>query len=183
MKKFSLGLIIAGAILTAATLFLPLLSLTAADTPETGIINGSGTPTYLYIFCENMYFNCALLSAGIIFVLCGIFCLLFPRTVSQCCGVKTTLTAVAVPAFSVSGIVFFVLANLSLWLGEQTKREMQTIWLGITVFVVSFICLLIYVILRVKKPSFKGTAIDILLALITVPFWYFFSNMLLFVII
>lgn len=183
MKKVSLALIIIGTLLIIAALCLHLFRLAMYDTPGSGTIGGSDTPTYSYIFRKNLSLNGALFSAGIILELCGIFRLIFPEAVKQCCSIKTTLTSVAASALSVTGIVFFALAHLSLLYGERTETEIQTVRAGITLFVLSFVCLLIYVILRVKKPSFKGTAIDFLLALITVPFWIFFSDLLLSVIL
>ncbi len=110
--------------------------------------------------------------------LCGLFSLIFTKTVDENCYAETSIIALALSA--IVGLGFYCV-NLFLscrFLTHPDKHpiaNLGSIILGILAFAIFIILLHFYSELRKTSPSKKGVFIDILFSFtFIVPFFFFF---------
>ena len=157
MKKFKIYssvCLISGLLLVLASVLVPIIKFSnyTAQNGSIGIIGGADGPTAIYLTSrllgERLLFALIL---GLTLFLCGGFCLVFKRTVTNNCRLKTTALSLIISFFGASGLVCFV------------------IWYSIVAFIITII---LYIKARKENFKIKGIVVDIITSIITLPTFF-----------
>lgn len=185
MKKINIFSLITGIIGVGciASFVIPVIValVNQSQSNSIGIIGGGDNPTMNFILSRLVGTLPGLaFLLGVPLVLSSIFALIFKKTVSNCCSLKTTILSVLISAMVSAGFFCFINCFLIAALGEVHEYPRQYPWSvagNIIAFVATLLLLALYIFMRTKKPSGKGVIIDILTVAIYVPFMFLvFAN-------
>lgn len=181
MKKSNLFSLITGILgVGCISLFaIPVIFVLVnpAQSSSLGIIGGADTPTINFIMsCLVGTWQGLCFMLGVPLVLTALFAIIFKKTVSNHCSLKTTITALLISAMAGAEAGCFINCFLIAAMGQMHKHPIQYPWsvAGTTVAFVAILGLLaLYIFkLRAKKPSGKGVVIDMLTAAVYFPFMF-----------
>lgn len=181
MKKINIFSLVTGIIgvlcilVAAIPIILVLTNFGGAN--DIGIIGGADTPTINFIMsCLVGTWQGLCFMLGVPLVLTALFAIIFKKTVSNHCSLKTTITALLISAMVGAEAGCFINCFLIAATGQMHKHPIQYPWsvAGTTVAFVAILGLLaLYIFkLRAKNPSGKGIAIDMLTAAVYFPFMF-----------
>lgn len=177
MKKYKIYssiALISGLLLALASVLVPIIKLSnyTAQNGSIGIIGGADKPTLLFLLKYSDGHLLFALILGLTLFLCGGFCLVFKRTVTNNCKLKTTVLSLIISFFGAAGLVCFFI-----WYSIVAFHEMSihpiayplSIFAGL-LSLIGFVTATIFYI-RVRKTNIKpkGIIIDILTSIITLP--------------
>ena len=178
MKKLNLFSLVTGIIGALCIVFAVATIVIAVNQPANegsiGIIGGVDTPTINFIMsCLVGTWQGLCFMLGVPLVLTALFAIIFKKTVSNHCSLKTTITALLISAMVGAEAGCFINCFLIAATGQMHKHPIQYPWsvAGTTVAFVAILGLLaLYIFkLRVKNPRGKGIAIDMLTAAVYFP--------------
>ena len=175
LKRYSLAALASGAVLCIGSFVVPFILTFRASSGQgsVGIIGGADGPTAQFLTMQllSSWPGClAFLSAAL--VLSGLFCLIFSKTVTHVCSVKTSAVALGLSATGGAGLYCFFL-----WLAMTAFHETGKHPIAYPVSVAGgLLCLTGFVALlvlyfreRKQKWSWGGLAIDVATAVIYLP--------------
>ena len=181
MKKFKIYssvCLISGLLLVLASVLVPIIKFSnyTAQNGSIGIIGGADGPTAIYLTSrllgERLLFALIL---GLTLFLCGGFCLVFKRTVTNNCRLKTTALSLIISFFGASGLVcFFIWYSIVAFL-EMSKHPISyqlSIIGGIFSLVAFIITIILYIKARKENFKIKGIVVDIITSIITLPTFF-----------
>ena len=109
-KIYSYIALISGLLLVLASVLVPIIKLSnyTAQNGSIGIIGGADGPTAIYLTSHLLGERLLLtLILGLTLFLCGGFCLVFKRTFTNNCRLKTTALSLIISFFGASGLSCF----------------------------------------------------------------------------
>ena len=137
-----------------------------------GIIGGADKPTLLFLLKYSDGHLLFALILGLTLFLCGGFCLIFKRTVTNNCRLKTTALSLIISFFGASGLsCFFIWYSIVAFL-EMSMHPIAyplSIIGGILSLVAFIIAIILYIKARKEHFKIKGIIIDILRSITTLP--------------
>ena len=175
LKRYSLGALIAGVVLFVGSFVVPwvLAFRLSAGQGSVGIIGGADGPTAQFLTLQllSRWPGClAFLSAAL--VLSGLFCLIFSKTVTQVCFVKTSAVALGLSAIGGAGLYCFFL-RLAMTAFHETGKHPIAYPVSVAgglLCLTGFVALLVlYFRERKQKWFWGGIAIDVATAVIYLP--------------
>ena len=181
MKKYkiysSIALIL-GLLLVLASVLVPIIILSSytAQNGSIGIIGGADGPTAIYLTSR-------LLGGRLLFTLileltlflCGGFCLVFKRTVTNNCRLKTTALSLVISFFGAMGLAcFFIWYSIVVFhkMSMSPISYPSSIIGGIFSLVAFIITIILYIKARKENFKIKGIVIDIMTSIITLPAFF-----------
>ena len=177
MKKYKIYssiALISGLLLVLASVLVPIIKLSnyTARNGSVGIIGGADAPTLLFLLRYSDGHLLFALILGLTLFLCGGFCLVFKRTVTNNCKLKTTVLSLIISFFGASGLAcFFIWYSIVAFL-EMSMHPIAyplSIIGGIFSLVAFIITIILYIKARKKNLKPKGIVIDILTSITTLP--------------
>lgn len=181
MKKFKIYSsisLISGLLLVLASVLVPIIKLSnyTAQNGSVGIIGAADGPTAIYITSHLLGGRLILmLILGLTLFLCGGFCLVFKRTVTNNCKLKTTVLSLIISFFGSSGLsCFFIWYSIVAFL-EMSKHPISyllSIIGGIFSLVAFIITIILYIKARKENFKIKGIVVDIITSIITLPTFF-----------
>ena len=178
-KVFSVAMLISGLLFLLigfALFYFALQSYTSVN-DGLGIIGGADVPTYQFVLIQSIKgWPLCLILFGAAFLITGVFCLIFKKTVTQSCSIPTS--AIAAVLSLVGGLG---LTCVFLWFAIASFHEMSkypvvypaSISLGLLCFFVFIGLLIFYAFLRKAHWSIKGLLIDLFTAVLYLPACFF----------
>ena len=181
MKKFKIYssiALISGLLLALASVLVPIIKLSnyTAQNGSIGIIGGADGPTAIYVTSQLL--GGSLLFAlilGLTLLLCGGFCLIFKRTVTDVCKLKTTALSLIISFFGASGLSCFFIWYSIVAFHEMSKHPISyplSIIGGILSLVAFIITIILYIKVRKENFKIKGIVVDIITSIITFPTFF-----------
>ena len=131
MRKFKIYssiALISGLLLALASVLVPIIKLSnyTAQNGSIGIIGGADGPTAIYLTNRLLDGRLLLiLILGLTLLLCGGFCLIFKRTVTNVCKLKTTALSLIISFFGASGLSCFFIWYSSVAFHEMSKHPIS----------------------------------------------------------
>lgn len=181
MKKFKIYssiVLISGLLLALTSVLVPIIKLSnyTAQNGSIGIIGGADGPTAIYLTSrllgERLLFALIL---GLTLFLCGGFCLVFKRTVTNNCRLKTTALSLIISFFGASGLsCFFIWYSIVAFL-EMSMHPIAyplSIIGGIFSLVAFIITIILYIKARKENFKIKGIVVDVITSIITLPIFF-----------
>lgn len=179
-KVFSVAMLISGLLflLIGFALFYFALQSYASVDDGLGIIGGADVPTYQFMLIQSIKgWPLCLILFGTAFLITGLFCLIFKKTVTQSCSIPTSVIAAVL-----SMVVGLGLTCVSFWFVVLAFLEFPHFPLSfLSSILLSLVCLLafidliiLYVHLRKAHWSIKGLLIDLFTAVLYLPPCFFF---------
>lgn len=181
MKKFKIYssvCLISGMLLVLASVLVPIIKLSnyTAQNGSVGIIGGADGPTAIYITSHLLGGRLILtLILGLTLFLCGGFCLVFKRTVTNNCKLKTTVLSLIMSFFGSSGLSCFFIWYSIVAFHEMPKHPISyplSIIGGIFSLVAFIITIILYIKVRKENFKIKGIVVDIITSIITFPTFF-----------
>ena len=181
MKKFKIYssiVLISGLLLALTSVLVPIIKLSnyTAQNGSIGIIGGADGPTAIYVTSQLLGGH--LLSAlilGLTLFLCGGFCLIFKRTVTNNCRLKTTALSLIISFFGASGVSCCFIWYSIVAFHEMSKHPISyplSIIGGILSLVAFIITIILYIKARKEHFKIKGIVVDIITSIITLPTFF-----------
>lgn len=180
MKKYKIYssiALISGLLLALASVLVPIIKLSnyTAQNGSIGIIGGADKPTLLFLLKYSDGHLLFALILGLTLFLCGGFCLVFKRTVTNNCRLKTTALSLIISFFGASGLsCFFIWYSVVAFL-EMSKHPISyplSIIGGIFSLVAFIITIILYIKARKEHFKIKGIVVDIITSIITLPTFF-----------
>ena len=180
MRKFKIYssiALISGLFLALASVLVPIIKLSnyTAQNGSVGVIGGADAPTLLFLLRYSDGHLLFALILGLTLFLCGGFCLVFKRTVTNNCRLKTTALSLIISFFGASGLVsFFIWYSIVAFL-EMSKHPISyplSIIGGIFSLVAFIITIILYIKARKENFKIKGIVVDIITSIITLPTFF-----------
>ena len=112
---------------------------------------------------------------GLTLFLCGGFCLVFKRTVTNNCRLKTTALSLIISFFGASGVSCCFIWYSIVAFHEMSKHPISyplSIIGGILSLVAFIITIIIYIKARKEHFKIKGIVVDIITSIITIPTFF-----------
>ena len=181
MKKFKIYssvCLISGLLLVLASVLVPIIKFSnyTAQNGSIGIIGGADGPTAIYITSHLLGGRLILtLILGLTLFLCGGFCLIFKRTVTNNCRLKTTALSLIISFFGASGVSCCFIWYSIVAFHEMSKHPISyplSIIGGILSLVAFIITIIIYIKARKEHFKIKGIVVDIITSIITIPTFF-----------
>ena len=181
MKKFKIYssvCLISGLLLVLASVLVPIIKFSnyTAQNGSIGIIGGADGPTAIYITSHLLGGRLILtLILGLTLFLCGGFCLIFKRTVTNNCRLKTTALSLIISFFGASGVSCCFIWYSIVAFHEMSKHPISyplSIIGGILSLVAFIITIIIYIKARKEHFKIKGIVVDIITSIITLPTFF-----------
>lgn len=177
-KTYSSVCLISGLLLVLASVLVPIIKLSnyTAQNGSIGIIGGADGPTAIYVTSQLL--GGSLLFALILvltLLLCGGFCLIFKRTVTDVCKLKTTALSLIISFFGASGLSCFFIWYSIVAFHEMSKHPISyplSIIGGILSLVAFIITIILYIKVRKENFKIKGIVVDIITSIITFPTFF-----------
>ena len=181
MKKFKIYssiVLISGLLLALTSVLVPIIKLSnyTAQNGSIGIIGGADGPTAIYLTSrllgERLLFALIL---GLTLFLCGGFCLVFKRTVTNNCRLKTTALSLIISFFGASGLSCFLIWYSIVAFLEMSMHPIAyplSIIGGIFSLVAFIITIILYIKARKENFKIKGIVIDVITSIITLPIFF-----------
>ena len=181
MKKFKIYssiVLISGLLLALTSVLVPIIKLSnyTAQNGSIGIIGGADGPTAIYLTSrllgERLLFALIL---GLTLFLCGGFCLVFKRTVTNNCRLKTTALSLIISFFGASGLSCFLIWYSIVAFLEMSMHPIAyplSIIGGIFSLVAFIITIILYIKARKENFKIKGIVIDVITSIITIPIFF-----------
>ena len=181
MRKFkiysSIALIL-GLLLALVSVLVPIIKINefTAQNGSIGIIGGADGPTAIYLTSHLLGGRLILtLILGLTLFLCGGFCLIFKRTVTNNCRLKTTALSLIISFFGASGVSCCFIWYSIVAFHEMSKHPISyplSIIGGILSLVAFIITIIIYIKARKEHFKIKGIVVDIITSIITIPTFF-----------
>ena len=180
MKKFKIYssiVLISGLLLALTSVLVPIIKLSnyTAQNGSIGIIGGADAPTLLFLLRYSDGHLLFALILGLTLFLCGGFCLVFKRTVTNNCRLKTTALSLIISFFGASGLsCFFIWYSIVAFL-EMSMHPIAyplSIIGGIFSLVAFIITIILYIKVRKENFKIKGIVVDIITSIITLPTFF-----------
>lgn len=178
LKRCSIAALIAGVVLFVGSFVIPFILTFRASAGQgsVGIIGGADGPTAQFLTMQllSRWPGClAFLSAAL--VLTGLFCLIFSKTVTQVCFVKTSAVALGLSAIGGAGLYCFFL-----WLAMAAFHETGKHPIAYPVSVAGgVLCLMgflgllvLYFRERKQKWCWGGIVIDVATSILYLPTFF-----------
>lgn len=171
MKKFKIYssiVLISGLLLALTSVLVPIIKLSnyTAQNGSIGIIGGADGPTAIYLTSrllgERLLFALIL---GLTLFLCGGFCLVFKRTVTNNCRLKTTALSLIISFFGASGLSCFLIWYSIVAFLEMSMHPIAyplSIIGGIFSLVAFIITIILYIKARKENFKIKGIVVDVI---------------------
>lgn len=180
MKKFkiySFIALISGLLLVLASVLVPIIKLSnyAAQNGSVGIIGGADAPTLLFLLKYSDGHLLFALILGLTLFLCGGFCLVFKRTVTNNCRLKTTALSLIISFFGATGLACFFIWYSIVVFHEMSMHPIAyplSIIGGIFSLVAFIITIILYIKSRKGNLKIKGIILDIITSIITLPIFF-----------
>ena len=181
MKKFKIYssiVLISGLLLALTSVLVPIIKINefTAQNGSIGIIGGADGPTAIYLTSrllgERLLFALIL---GLTLFLCGGFCLVFKRTVTNNCRLKTTALSLIISFFGASGLSCFLIWYSIVAFLEMSMHPIAyplSIIGGIFSLVAFVSTIVFYVRARKDNLNVKGIIVDIITSIITLPTFF-----------
>lgn len=181
MKKFKIYssiVLISGLLLALTSVLVPIIKLSnyTAQNGSIGIIGGADGPTAIYLTSrllgERLLFALIL---GLTLFLCGGFCLVFKRTVTNNCRLKTTALSLIISFFGASGLSCFLIWYSIVAFLEMSMHPIAyplSIIGGIFSLVAFIITIILYIKARKENFKIKGIVVDVITSIITLPIFF-----------
>ena len=181
MKKFKIYssvCLISGLLLVLASVLVPIIKFSnyTAQNGSIGIIGGADGPTAIYLTSrllgERLLFALIL---GLTLFLCGGFCLVFKRTVTNNCRLKTTALSLIISFFGAAGLSCFLIWYSIVVFHEMSEHPISyplSIIGGIFSLVAFIITIILYIKARKENFKIKGIVVDIITSIITLPTFF-----------
>ncbi len=178
MRKFKIYssiALISGLLLALASVLVLIIILSnyTAQNGSIGIIGGADGPTAIYItsrlFGGHLLFT---LIFGLTLFLCGGFCLIFKKTVTNNCRLKTTALSLIISFFGASGLSCFIIWYSIVVFFEMSMHPIAypfSIFAGLLSLFAFITAIKFYIRERKKNPKPKGIVIDVLTSITTLP--------------
>ena len=184
MRKFKIYssiALISGSFLALASVLVPIIKLSnyTSQNGSIGIIGGADKPTLLFLLKYSEGHLLFALILGLTLFLCGGFCLIFKRTVTNVCRLKTTALSLIISFFGAAGLSCFFIWYSIIVFHEMSKHPISyplSIIGGILSFVAFIITIILYIKARKENFKIKGIVIDILTSIITLPTFFLVCN-------
>ena len=175
LKRYSLAALASGVVLFVGSFVVPFILTFRASAGQgsVGIIGGADGPTAQFLTMQllSRWPGClAFLSAAL--VLSGLFCLIFSKTVTHVCSVKTSAVALGLSATGGAGLYSFFLWLVMTAFHETGKHPIAypVSVAGGLLCLMGFVALLVlYFRERKQKWCWGGIAIDVATAVIYLP--------------
>ncbi len=177
-KIYSFIALISGLLLVLASILVPIIILSnyTAQNGSIGIIGGADGPTAIYLTSRllggRLLFTLIL---GLTLFLCGGFCLIFKRTITNNCRLKTTALSLVISFFGAMGLTCFFIWYSIVVLHKMSMSPISypsSIIGGIFSFVAFIITIILYIKARKENFKIKGIVIDIMTSIITLPAFF-----------
>lgn len=181
MKKiniFSLVTGILGALcLLVAAIPIILVLTKFGGANDIGVIGGADTPTAIHVAYVVMDgWPVLALWLGVPLILTSLFTVIFKKTTANCLTVKTSVTAILISAMCGAGAFSCMqLFLMNLFGADENPVAYPCFKAAAVIAIVAFVFLVAQYCFKFRKakPSAKGVIIDILTAIVYVPFMYF----------
>ena len=177
-KIYSSIALISGLLLALASVLVPIIKLSnyTAQNGSVGIIGGADGPTAIYLTNRLLDGRLLLiLILGLTLLLCGGFCLIFKRTVTNVCKLKTTALSLIISFFGASGLSCFFIWYSIVAFHEMSKHPISyplSIIGGIFSLVAFITTIILYIKVRKENFKIKGIVVDIITSIITLPTFF-----------
>lgn len=176
-KIYSYIALISGLLLVLASVLVPIIKLSnyTAQNGSVGIIGGADAPTLLFLLRYSDGHLLFALILGLTLFLCGGFCLVFKRTVTNNCKLKTTVLSLIISFFGASGVSCCFIWYSIVAFHEMSKHPISyplSIIGGILSLVAFIITIIIYIKARKEHFKIKGIVVDIITSIITIPTFF-----------
>ena len=180
MRKFKIYssiALISGLLLALTSVLVPVIKLSnyTAQNGSVGIIGGTDAPTLLFLLKYSDGHLLFALILGLTLFLCGGFCLVFKRTVTNNCRLKTTALSLIISFFGASGLSCFFIWYSIVAFHEMPKHPISyplSIIDGIFSLVAFIIAIILYIKARKEHFKIKGIVVDIITSIITLPTFF-----------
>lgn len=177
MRKFKIYssiALISGLLLALTSVLVPVIKLSnyTAQNGSVGIISGTDAPTLLFLLKYSDGHLLFALILGLTLFLCGGFCLVFKRTVTNNCRLKTTALSLLISFFGASGLACFFIWYSIVVFHEMSMHPIAypcSIFVGLLSLVAFITAIIFYIRVRKKNLKPKGIIIDILTSITTLP--------------
>ncbi len=185
MRKFKIYssiALISGLFLALASVLVPIIKLRnyTSQNGSIGIIGGADGPTAIYLTTRLLDGRLLLiLILGLTLFLCGGFCLIFKRTVTNVCKLKITALSLIISFFGASGLSCFFIWYSIVAFHEMSMHPIAyplSIIGGILSLVAFIVTIILYIKERKENFKIKGIVIDILTSIITLPTFFLVCN-------
>ena len=182
MKKINIFSLITGIIGVGciASFVIPVIValVNQSQSNSIGIIGGGDNPTMNFILSRlvgTWQGLCFML--GVPLILTSLFTVIFKKTTANCLTVKTSVTAILISAMFAVVVYSFSCFYPAMVIGSLHWHPVAYPC-HIAAFVIALVALVILIAqycfkFRKAKPSAKGVIIDILTAIVYMPFMYF----------
>ena len=173
-KIYSYIALISGLLLALASVLVPIIKLSnyTAQNGSVGIIGGADAPTLLFLLRYSDGHLLFALILGLTLFLCGGFCLVFRRTVTNNCKFKTTMLSLIISFFGASGLsCFFIWYSIVAFLEMSMHPIAYPLSIIGGIFSLGAFIITIILYIKVRKENFKikGIVVDIITSITTLP--------------
>ena len=183
LKRYALWVLLSGIGVSLVGLLTPIVYLRIAmHGGSMGIVGGADWPTYWFIL-SHLYDGWAivLILLGISVVISSGFCLVFSKTVSTHCNIKTSAISLGLSGVGALGVycVFWWVAIAAF--GEASKHPVEypvSVVLGMLSFMAFVFLIGLYFIVRRKNWSIKGIVLDVLTSLLYLPSFFMIISLI-----
>lgn len=174
IKKYGYITLSIGVVITLTGILLPIFAL-ASRTAQggVGIIGGSDTPTYRFMAFRILGgLPIYALSFGAVLIIASLFCLIFGKTVTRHCSLKTTSLSLSLSLIGSLGLACVIIWYSAVAFHEASTHPIEynaSIILGLLAFVIFIVLIILYCKARRGNFSVKGVIIDIATSILTLP--------------
>ena len=183
LRRYALWVLLSGIGVALLGFLTPIISmLIPVHGGSSGIIGGMDGPTYWFILSRLYYgWPIAFILLGISVAISSGFCLLFSRTVSTHCNIKTSAISLGLSGVGALGVCCVLWWVTLTAFGEASKHPVEypvSVGLGMLSFMVFVFLIGLYFMVRMKNWSIIGVIIDVLTSIVYLPafFWIISSR-------
>ena len=179
LKRYALWVLLSG---IGVFLLGSVIPFVTARHAGMGIIGGADWPTYQFLLSRA--FNgwpIAFILLGISVAISSGFCLLFSRTVSTHCNIKTSAISLGLSGTGALGVCCVLWWVTLTAFGEASKHPVEypvSVVLGMLSFMVFVFLIGLYFIVRRKNWSIKGIVLDVLTSLLYLPSFFMIISLI-----
>lgn len=183
LRRYALWVLLSGIGVALVGLLTPIVYLRIVmHGGSSGIIGGMDGPTYWFIL-SRLYDGWAivLILLGISVVISSGFCLVFSKTVSTHCNIKTSAISLGLSGVGALGVCCVLWWVTLTAFGEASKHPVEypvSVGLGMLSFMVFVFLIGLYFIVRRKNWSIKGIVLDVLTSLLYLPSFFMIISLI-----
>ena len=183
LRRYALWVLLSGIGVALVGLLTPIVYLRIVmHGGSSGIIGGMDGPTYWFILSRLYYgWPIAFILLGISVAISSGFCLLFSRTVSTHCNIKTSAISLGLSGVGALGVCCVLWWVTLTAFGEASKHPVEypvSVGLGMLSFMVFVFLIGLYFIVRRKNWSIKGIVLDVLTSLLYLPSFFMIISLI-----